>query len=223
MPQPTADADEHADDDLADQLPGDPRRPPLRHRPDRREEDRRVDEGERQPVVEPGLARQGEAHLVVLVDLLVVALERRPLDLDVGGEHGVGGRQRRPEEQRPPGRRPRADPTRAARRRRSSAASRCRAAARPATRPATTRGSRHRSGRSSASPTPMSATSTVISVTCSTTGRAATGSSSTSVSERQQPDRRMPVATSTMGAESAQRCSSWGSTAARSRDPPSRR
>ena len=103
--------------------------------PERREEDRGVDERERQPVVEPGLAGQGEAHLVVLVDLLDLALEGRPLHLHVRGEHRVGRRQggaeqhggrgghpeRTPREQgdaadgqrhrdaeQPPGRRPRA-------------------------------------------------------------------------------------------------------------------
>ena len=83
---------------------------PLRHRPERGEEDRRVDERERQPVVEPGLAGQGEAHLVVLVDLLGVALEGRPLDLDVGGQHRVGGCQRGPEQQGGRGRDPERTP-----------------------------------------------------------------------------------------------------------------
>ena len=99
--QPPADGhpDEHPHDDLADELPRDPAQAPLRHRAHAREEDRRVDERERQAVVEPGLAGQREAHLVVLVDLLGLTLEGRPLHLHVRGEHRVRGRERGPEQQ----------------------------------------------------------------------------------------------------------------------------
>ena len=179
--------DEHPDDHLADELPATQPRPHCDDRPHRREEDRRVDEGEGEAVVEPGLARQGEAHLVVLVDLLLVALERSaprpgrrrrargrwaPGRAEQHGR-GQGDAQRTPREQghpgdrqrhrdaeQPPGRRPGRHDTR----------------------------SRQRSGRSSARPTPMSATSTVTSVRCSMTGRAATGSMSTPSARRQQPD-----------------------------------
>jgi hypothetical protein len=96
------DADHDTDDHLPDQLPGEPPCPPLGHLAHGHQEDRGVDEREGETVVEPGLRGQREAHLVALVDLLARLLllgGGRTPDLDVGGEHRVGGRENGAEQQ----------------------------------------------------------------------------------------------------------------------------
>jgi hypothetical protein len=113
---PDGHADEHADDDLADEVPGQPVQTPRREASGRCEEHRGRDEGEREPVVEAGLGRQGEADVVLLVDGLpeglavvvavVVGLARvagavdpGTLHLHVAGEHRVGRSERGAEQQ----------------------------------------------------------------------------------------------------------------------------
>ena len=82
--------------------------------------------------------------------------------------------------------------------------------------------SRSRRGRSSARPTPISATITVSSVTCSMTARFSWGSSGIPSGSGVNP-MTMPTATSTIGADSAHRLTSSGSTTASSRASPATR
>ena len=67
----------------------------------------------------------------------------------------------------------------------------------------------------------MRATSTVTSARCSIQGRSATGSTDTERVGGSSP-MSMPATTSTIGADSAHRWSTRGSTAARSSAAPSR-
>ena len=103
--QPADDPPGHGPDDrLADEVPRRPRPPPFRERPSGGQEDREVDERERECVIEARLRGESKAGLVVLVvDLLALPVPG-PLHLHVGGQHRVGGGRVRPrEESRPPG------------------------------------------------------------------------------------------------------------------------
>ena len=92
MSSPPADAR----DALVEHVDGEPAADPAARRGAvHRHRDRRVDERERQPVVETGLGGEREPHLVLGV--LVVG---RLADLHVGGEHRVGRRERGAEQQR---------------------------------------------------------------------------------------------------------------------------
>jgi len=96
--QAAGDADRRPQQRLADEFPT---QPPQQEVPDLlllREEDRRVDERERQGVVEARFRGQGEPHLVALPDV-VEFLGAGSLDLDIRGEHRIGGRQRRAQQQ----------------------------------------------------------------------------------------------------------------------------
>ena len=170
--------------------PGDP----VREAAGAGEQHRQVHEGEGQPVVEPGLAGQGEADLVVLVDLSSRRRPRAlavvgPADLDVGGEHRVGRRQGGTEQQRGRQRPPPGDPRRS-RATPATVSGMAIAEQPPGRRPGAPRPdqSRARSGRSSASPTPMSETSTVNSVMCVMAGRSAHRVEVDVTEPRQQPD-----------------------------------
>ena len=189
--RPTTQAGDDADHDLADQVPADPLEGPAGHRALGRQQDRGVHERERQAVVEPGLGGQGEPELVGLVDLVVAGL--RAGDLHVGGEHRVGRRERRRRAAAPrpaPGR----PPSRAARPPRcvSGIADGEQPPGGCSTGPSDDR-LRSSSGRSMARPTPISATSTTSSVTCSIAARFSCGSSGrpsgSGVNPMSMPDR----------------------------------
>ena len=83
-------------------------------------------------------------------------------------------------------------------------------------------GRRSSSGRSRASPTPISATMTASSVTCSMSARFAVGSTGMPSGSGVMPIAN-PTAVSTIGAETAQRSSRAGSTTASSRLMPATR
>ncbi len=90
LPQSPADQqpDEHSDHNLADDLPGHPADHPFRQRRPGGHDDRRLDERERQGIVEAGLAGQGEPDLVVFVDVFTL-VGGGPLHLYVGRQHWV--------------------------------------------------------------------------------------------------------------------------------------
>ena len=209
------DADQHADRDLAHGVPGQPLPPPAGDRALAGQQDGRHHEREGQPVVEPRFGGECEADLVLLAGLPVP--RGRRAHLDVGGQHRVGRRQHRAQQECGRGGEP-GQPAQSATAAMDTgiATARSRQVADQLAQVSRRRRTR---GRSRARPTPISATITVSSVTCSIVSRLACGSRGRPSGSGVRPS-TSPTPTSTIGADSAHRLSRSGSTTARSRVSP---